>query len=79
MKDANGFYLDISQSSLDIPQDRVTIRMNVDDFDEGYALLQKHGFKNVLGDGRIAETASSKAAIMRSPSGFTILLIKHIK
>ena len=79
MKDANGFYIDISTSSLQLPQDSVVIRMNVDDFDEAYKLLQDHGFKNVFGDDRIAETGSSRNAVMSSPSGFKILLIQHIR
>lgn len=40
MKDANGFYLDILQSNSEMERDMVGIRMNVDDFDEAYALLQ---------------------------------------
>lgn len=77
MKDENGFYLDISSSSLQMPQDKVTIRMNVDDFDEAYQLLLDHGFTNAFGEDCIAQTGSSKNAVMKSPSGFTILLIRH--
>jgi hypothetical protein len=79
MKDTNGLYIDISKASFQLPQDTVVIRMNVDNFDEAYQLLQNHGFKNVLGDDRIAETGSSRNAVMGSPSGFKILLIQHIK
>ncbi len=78
MKDAGGFYLDISQPDIALPRDVVAIRMNVDDFDAAYRLLQQHGFKNFYGDGT-AETKSSKSAIMISPSGFAINLIQHIK
>lgn len=79
MKDANGFYVDVTQASLQLPQDRVIIRINVDDLDEGYALLKNHGFENILGEGHFNETETSRGAIMRSPSGFTITLIQHIK
>ena len=79
MKDANGFYVDISKSSLELPKDSVIIRINVDDLDEAYKLLQEHGFKNIFGEDRIAETPSSRNAIMGSPSGFKILLIQHLK
>ena len=79
MKDASGFHIDIVNTSLQLPQDIVTIRMNVDDFDEAYKLLREHGFKNALGDDRIAETGSSRNAVMSSPSGFKLTLIQHIK
>ena len=79
MKDANGFYIDISQvDALPAPQDLTAIRMNVDNFKEAYELLLSHGFKNFYGD-QTVETKSSTSAIMISPSGFAINLIKHIK
>lgn len=78
MKDANGFYLDISEVDSPAPQDLVSIRMNVDNFEEAYELLTANGFKNFYGD-KQAVTPSSKSAIMISPSGFTINLVQHIK
>ena len=78
MKDANGFYLDILQSSAEVSRDTVGIRMNVDDFDEAYQLLLKHGFKNVYGDETV-RTGSSRSAMMISPSGFSIGIIQHVK
>jgi hypothetical protein len=78
MKDAGGFYLDISQPDVELPRDVTAIRMNVDDFDAAYQLLLAHGFKNFYGDGTVA-TKSSKSALMISPSGFAINLIQHIK
>lgn len=78
MKDENGFYIDISQANVGQPQDVITIHMNVDDFDEAYQLLLSHGFENEFGD-RIAETETSRNAVMSSPSGFRITLIQHIK
>ena len=77
MKDANGFYLDILQSDSDLTRDTMGIRMNVDDFDQAYEMLQQHGFKNVYGDETV-NTGSSKAAMMVAPSGFMICIIKHI-
>ena len=79
MKDANGFYLDISQPDhFPAPQDLTAIRMNVDNFGEAYELLTAHGFKNFYGD-QTVDTNSSESAIMISPSGFVINLIQHIK
>jgi hypothetical protein len=77
MKDENGFHVDIAQWD-GLPQDITLIRMNVDNFDEAYEILIKHGFKNNRGDGTI-NTKSVKAATMISPSGFMISLIEHIK
>lgn len=79
MKDANGFYLDISQvDALPAPNDLTTIRMNVDSFDEVYEMLLSRGFKNFYGDQTVG-TNTSKSAMMISPSGFAINLIEHIK
>ena len=78
MKDANGFYLDISMPDVQLPQDATVIRINVDDYDEAYKLLAEHGFKNFYGD-KAVETKSSRSALMISPSGFAINLIQHIK
>ena len=79
MKDANGFYLDISQpEGFPAQQDLMAIRMNVDNFEEAYQLLLSHGFKNFYGDETVG-TSSSKSAIMISPSGFVINLVQHIK
>ena len=78
MKDANGFYLDISQPDIQIPQDIAVIRMNVDDFDEAYDLLTAHGFKS-KSEGKPTETGSSKGCMMISPSGFSISISKHYK
>ena len=78
MKDANGFYVDVSQPDVPLERDVVTIRMNVDDFDEAYQLLLSKGFRNYYGD-RIVETRTSKSALMIAPSGFSINLIQHIR
>ena len=78
MKDANGFYVDITQSSAPRTQDLTSIRMNVDDYDEAYKLLTDRGFKSATGD-QSTETGSAKADLLTSPSGFTVSLIQHIK
>ncbi|ETP72996.1 hypothetical protein UYO_1058 [Lachnospiraceae bacterium JC7] len=78
MKDANGFYLDISVPDMKLPKDLTAIRMNVYDFDEAYKLLTEHGFTNFYGD-KTVEMKSSKSAIMISPSGYIINLVQHIK
>ncbi len=77
MKDENGFHIDILEPKTDQERDMVGIRMNVDDFDEAYKMLQEHGFKNLYGDETVS-TSSSKAAMMVSPSGFSICIIQHI-
>ena len=77
MENADGFRLNISEIK-ELTQDRVTIRMNVDNFDEAYDILIKHGFKNPRGDKTI-DSKSSMAATMVSPSGFSISIVQHIK
>ena len=77
MKDANGFHMDVVQVN-GMPQDMTAIKMNVDDFEEGFELLTAHGFSIVQG-GKITDTGSSKSVMMVSPSGFAINLVKHIR
>lgn len=77
MKNPDGFRVDVGDVKQ-LPQDRTLIRMNVDNFDEAYNILIKHGFKNTRGDNTI-DSKSSKAATMVSPSGFSISLVQHIK
>ena len=78
MKDANGFYLDISHPEIRLPQDMIVIRVNVDDFEEAYQLLLSKGFTNFYGN-RTVETNNAISAMMVSPSGFAINLMQHIK
>lgn len=77
MRDANGFYVDISQVP-GMKQDHMNIRMNVDDYDEAYNFLTERGFKNVQGD-HTNFSVSSKGTGMMAPSGFIIALSHHIK
>lgn len=79
MKDANGFYLDIVQTdALPLKQDWTAVRVNVDDFFKAYSILLSRGFRNVYVD-RMAETGSSRSALMIAPSGFSIYLVQHIR
>ena len=78
LKDENGFYIDIT-SSEHFPKDMTLIRMSVDNFEEGYKLLEKHGFKNALGENEIIKTPHWIGADMVSDSGLRIMLMHHIK
>ena len=78
MKDANGFYVDVAVTTAQFPKDVTGIRMNVDDFDAAYQLLTDRGFKPSNGNPP-TETDSSRGLLMKSPSGFAIVLVKHIK
>ena len=78
LKNADGFYVDVAQSSTPRTEDFSCIRINVDDFDAAHKLLTDHGFKSATG-GKITETSSSKEDVMVSPSGFSISLVQHIK
>ena len=77
MKNAVGFHIDIADVKS-MPQDMTIIRMNVDDFDEAYDMLEKKGFTHPGGK-RAVETESNKSALMTSPSGFAFDLCQHIK
>ena len=76
MKHENDFQLDVVQND-NVTRDQTAIRMNVDDFDEAYELLTACGFKNMHEN--ITETASSRSAVMVSPTGYEIALVKHIR
>ncbi len=75
MKDANGFRVDVAK--VDVPTDRIIIRMNVDNFEEAYDFLISKGFTNP--SGRVVESKSSKSVMMVSPSGYAFDLCHHIK
>lgn len=77
MKNADGFRVDVSQKD-GLEQDRLVIRMNVDNINEAYELLKAHGFRNVRGD-EIEDSGSSKTALMISPTGYCIRVIQHTK
>ena len=75
-EDGKVFHVDIT--SAPVEQDITTIRMNVRDFDEAHRMLEEKGFKNAQGD-KVTDTGSSKAAMMVSPSGFSISVVEHIR
>jgi hypothetical protein len=77
MKNADGFHIDIADVKT-VPQDMTIIRMNVDNFDEAYDMLEEKGFTHP-GGSKAVETASNKSAMMTSPSGFAFDLCQHIK
>ena len=77
MADPNGFHVDVA-SRDGVQQDKMVIRMNVDDFDEAYQKLLARGFKNVNGD-HVIRTDYSVSTVMLAPSGFAINLIHHIR
>ena len=77
MKNPDGFAVDVTFMS-ELPQDMTVIRMNVNDFNDGYRTLTERGFRNYYGD-LVMESDSTKMAFMQSPSGFIFELIQHIK
>lgn len=76
MKDANGFCIDIVGSNGST-QDFTEIRINVDNLEEACAIFKAHGFENTRGDATV-DLETSKTAVMRSPSGCMVSLVKHI-
>ena len=77
MKDANGYHIDVV-SNEGFSRDKIYVRMNVDDFDEAYGLLCEHGFTPNT-EVEMRNSAAHKGAIMESPTGFTIVLMQHIR
>ena len=75
-EDGKIFHVDVTEA--DVPQDIVSIRMNIPDFDEAFAMLEEKGFKNAQGE-KVTHTGSSKSTMMVSPSGFSISVAEHIK
>jgi hypothetical protein len=72
------FRLDITTVES-FTKDKNLMRMNVDDFEEAYKILQGHGFCNALGDGVIIESEHFTGAHMAAPSGFEIMVMQHKK
>ena len=77
MKDANGFYVDVSQGS----GEWTMIRMNVDDLEEAIAFLEERGFHKARHEAanETVDTGSSHFNIMVSASGFILAVSQHIK
>ena len=76
-EDGKVFHVDIAESAR-VPRDITSIRMNVENFDEAFKMLEEKGFKNAQGD-RITDTGTSKSTMMVSPSGFSVSVTEHIK
>ena len=76
MKNADGFYIDIADVKA-VPRDKTIIRMNVDNFDEAYDVLTKHGVTGTRE--KPIETESNKSMGMKAPSGLMFDLCQHIK
>ena len=77
MKDANGFYVDITQAD----DERTMIRMNVDDMNEAVDTLLAHGFRRprLESASKTVDTGSSLYNIMVAPNGFLIAVSQHIR
>ena len=77
MKDANGFYVDVSHGN----GEWTMIRMNVDNLEEAIAFFEACGFhkaRHAVANKTI-DTGSSRFNIMVSPSGFIFAVSQHIK
>ena len=77
MRDANGFYADVSQFDQS-ERDMTAIRMNVDDFEEAFEKLTSMGFKPAPGAKEV-NLEKTRALLMQAPSGFLLELMQHIK
>lgn len=77
MKDANGFHLDITEGT----EERLMIRMNVDDIEEAVEFLEARGFhkaRHAAAHDTI-DTESSKINVMVSPKGVIIAVSQHME
>ena len=77
LKDADGNRINIASSER-VPQDLLSININVDNFDEAYEFFISHGFRNTRGD-KVTKTSSSVDTYLIAPSGFAITLTQHLK
>lgn len=77
MKDANGFYVDVSQGT----SERTMIRMNVDNLEEAISFLEERGFHKARHPiaNKTIDTGSSKINLMVSASGFIFAVSQHMK
>jgi hypothetical protein len=78
--DTEGFHVDVISGSDNgkLTQDMITIRINVDDFEEACELLKARGYIERPSFGTLG-TKSSKYAYFRSPTGTYISICHHIK
>ena len=75
LKHPDGFHVDVIQVAEPRP-DNLTIRINVDDFDEAISVLKAHGFEET---GLLVERDSARALTLTAPSGMQISIVQHIK
>ena len=77
MKDANGFYVDVTQGD----GEWTMIRMNVDNLEEAVKLLEERGFHKArhTAANETIDTGSSRFNIMVSASGFIFSVSQHIQ
>jgi hypothetical protein len=77
MKDSNGFHVDVVDVPV-IPKTYMTIRINVDNYEEAYDFFISRGFRESKGFAP-STTKSSKYAYLVSPTGIIIDVCEHIK
>ena len=77
MRDANSNRMVVLNSKT-TPKDFVAVSISVDNFQEAYDFFIDHGFINPRGD-KVTETGSSASTLLRSPSGFAVMLSQHIR
>ncbi len=77
MKNEGGFHVDVVEVPS-IPKTYMSIRINVDNYEEAYDFFISKGFREARGFAP-STTKSSKYAYLVSPSGFIIDVCEHIK
>ena len=77
MKNEGGFHVDVVEVPS-IPKTYMSIRINVDNYEEAYDFFISKGFREAKGFAP-STTKSSKYAYLVSPSGFIIDVCEHIK
>lgn len=77
MKDAGGFYVDVTQGT----GEWTMIRMNVDNLEEAIDFLEARGFHKArhTAANKTIDTESSRINIMVAPSGFIFAVSQHIR
>ncbi len=77
MKDANGFYVDVTKGGGEYQM----IRVNVDNLDEAIEFFMAHGFRKPHHEtaSKTVDTGSSRYTIVVSPSGYILAVSQHIK
>ena len=77
MKNEGGFHVDVVEVPS-IPKTYMSIRINVDNYEEAYDFFISKGFREAKGFAP-STTKSSKYAYLVSPSGFLVDVCEHIK